>query len=211
VRVVPSRGGWLEVVCGPMFSGKTEELMRRLTRARIAGQSVELVRPLVDTRSPADELVSHAGRRMRSRGLRRPEEFAALRGVDVLGVDEVQFFEGPVAEALDRLAASGVRVVCAGLDMDYRRRPWPVVQELLGRAEFVDKLQAVCLVCGGPATLTQRLDAAGRPAPEDDPTVRIGDSDVYEARCRSCHRIAPATAAGVAGDAPRAGGVGVSR
>lgn len=195
VRIVPTRGGWLEVVCGPMFSGKSEELMRRLTRARIAGQRVELVRPLLDTRTPPDELVSHAGRRMRSRGVHRVEELLALRGVEVLGVDEVQFLGGPVADVLDALAERGVRVVCAGLDMDYRRRPWPVVQEILGRAEFVDKLQAVCLSCGGPATLTQRLGADGRPADPGGPTVSIGAAESYEARCRACHVAAPEPAA----------------
>lgn len=194
MRIVPTQGGWLEVVCGPMFSGKSEELMRRLTRARIAGQSVELVRPLVDTRTPPDELVSHAGRRMRSRGVTDVEDLLRVRA-QVLGVDEVQFFAGPVVEVLDALAARGVRVVCAGLDMDYRRRPWPVVQELLGRAEFVDKLQAVCLGCGGPATLTQRLEADGRPADPTGPTVSIGAAETYEARCRTCYVASPEMAA----------------
>lgn len=187
MRVVPRTGGWLEVVCGPMFSGKSEELMRRLTRATIAGQRVDLLRPVVDTRHGPDELVSHAGQRMDGR---RVADLAECAGLDaeVVGFDEVQFFPVEVVDVVDDLVERGVRVVCSGLDMDYRRRPWPVTQALLARAEFADKLQAVCMVCGGPATLSQRLEADGTPASDAGPTVEIGDGGRYEARCRTCYR-----------------------
>lgn len=187
MRIVPRHGGWLEVVCGPMFSGKSEELMRRLTRATIARQRVELLRPAVDTRHGPDELVSHAGLRMPGR---RVADMAALRDIeaDVVGFDEVQFFPDEVVDVVDHLTHRGIRVVCSGLDMDYRRRPWPVTQALLARAEFADKLQAVCLQCGGPATLSQRLEADGTPASEAGPAVEIGNGERYEARCRACYR-----------------------
>jgi thymidine kinase len=110
---------------------------------------------------------------------------------DVVGFDEVQFFPDGVVEVVDDLVDRGVRVVCSGLDMDYRRRPWPVPQALLARAEFADKLQAVCLVCGGPATLSQRIEADGTPASDSGPTVEIGNGERYEARCRACYRSAP--------------------
>lgn len=185
MRIVPRHGGWLEVVCGPMFSGKSEELMRRLTRAMIAGQAVELLRPALDTRHGADELVTHAGRRMAAR---RTADLDLVRSLscDVLGLDEVQFFPAGIVEVVEELTGRGVRVVCSGLDMDYRRRPWPVTSELLARAEFADKLQAVCLCCGGPATASQRLEADGRAAPADGATVEIGAGERYEARCRAC-------------------------
>ncbi|MGD9694658.1 MAG: thymidine kinase [Thermoleophilia bacterium] len=185
MRVVPRQGGWVEIVCGPMFSGKSEELIRRLTRATIAGQRVELVRPSSDTRGP-DELVSHAGRRMRARRLGHLDELRRVEA-DVLGVDEVQFFPFEIVEIIDELAGSGMRVVCSGLDMDYRRRPWPVTQSLMARAEFADKLQAVCHRCGGPATLSQRLDEDGSPASESGPAIEIGAGGRYEARCRGCY------------------------
>lgn len=170
-----------------MFSGKTEELMRRLTRATIAGQRVELLRPADDTRHGSDELISHALRKMAARRVPADFDLTAV-DVEVLGLDEVQFFPPQVVGMIETLADRGVRVVCCGLDMDYRRRPWAVTSDLLGRADFVDKLQAVCLSCGGPATLSQRLEADGAPAGEGA-LVEIGAADRYEARCRACHRL----------------------
>lgn len=188
MQMVPRTGGWVEVVCGPMFSGKSEELMRRLTRALIAGQRVELIRPACDTRHGSDELVSHAGRRMTAH---RTSDLDRIRGLraEVVGLDEIQFFPEDILEVVDALAGRGVRVVCSGLDMDYRRESWPVIEKLLPRAEFVDKLQAVCLCCGGPATLSQRLEADGSPAPIGGSTVEVGAGERYEARCRSCHQV----------------------
>jgi thymidine kinase len=182
IRTVPGSGGWLEVVCGPMFSGKSEELIRRLRRAEIAGQRVLIVKPRIDDRFDVSHVVSHAGARCaRSETLRRAE------GYDVVGVDEAQFFEPAIVEAVQELVARGKRVVAAGLDRDFRGEPFGPMPLLLCLAEFVDKLQAVCHVCGGAATRTQRL-VDGEPAPFDGATIQIGALDSYEARCSACYR-----------------------
>ena len=149
IRVPPQRGGWLEVVCGPMFSGKSEEMIRRLRRAEIAGQRVILFKPRIDDRYDNADVVSHAGVRMSAVPVDGHAEIAArARGHEVVGVDEVQFFDEQVVAAALALADRGVRVICAGLDQDFRRRPFGPMPELLARAEFVDKLQAVCHRCG---------------------------------------------------------------
>jgi thymidine kinase len=187
IRVPPQRGGWLEVVCGPMFSGKSEEMIRRLRRAEIAGQRVILFKPRIDDRYDNADVVSHAGVRMSAVPVDGHAEIAArARGHDVVGVDEVQFFDEQVVAAALALADRGVRVICAGLDQDFRRRPFGPMPELLARAEFVDKLQAVCHRCGGPATTTQRL-VDGVPAPYSGDTIVVGAAEQYEARCRDCH------------------------
>jgi thymidine kinase len=161
IRIPPQRGGWLEVICGPMFSGKSEEMIRRLRRAEIAGQRVVIFKPRIDDRYDASDVVSHAGARMRA--------------VPISSVAE-----------LAEHAAGGTRVVVAGLDQDFRRLPFGPMPELLSHAEFVDKLQAVCHRCGGPATTTQRL-VDGAPAPYSGETVVVGAAEQYEARCRGCH------------------------
>ncbi len=187
IRVPPRQGGWLEVVCGPMFSGKSEEMIRRLRRAEIAGQSVVIFKPRVDDRYDATDVVSHAGVRMRGVPVASvPELLARARGMEVVGIDEVQFFEPAVVDAALALADGGARVVAAGLDQDFRREPFGPMPLLLAYAEFVDKLQAVCHRCGGPATTTQRL-VDGAPAPYSGDTVVIGAAEQYEARCRDCH------------------------
>ena len=188
IRIPPQRGGWLEVICGPMFSGKSEEMIRRLRRAEIAGQRVVIFKPLIDDRYDATDVVSHAGARMRAVPISSAADIAAgAQGFEVVGIDEAQFLgEGVVATALD-LADRGVRVVVAGLDQDFRRLPFGPMPELLAHAEFADKLQAVCHRCGGPATTTQRL-VDGEPAPySGDTVVVVGAAEQYEARCRSCH------------------------
>jgi len=187
IRIPPQRGGWLEVICGPMFSGKSEEMIRRLRRAEIAGQRVVIFKPLIDDRYDEADVVSHAGARMRAVPISSASEVArGAQGFDVVGIDEAQFLgEGVVGTALD-LAGRGVRVVVAGLDQDFRRLPFGPMPELLAHAEFVDKLQAVCHRCGGPATTTQRL-VDGDPAPYSGDTVVVGAAEQYEARCRSCH------------------------
>ncbi|MDQ3162449.1 MAG: thymidine kinase [Actinomycetota bacterium] len=186
IRVNPT-GGWLEVICGPMFSGKSEEMIRRLRRAEIAGQRVVIFKPRIDDRYDAADVVSHAGARMRGVAVEGVAELAArAHGFEVVGIDEVQFFAPEiVATALD-LADAGTRVVAAGLDQDFRRLPFGPMPELLARSEFVDKLQAVCHRCGGPATTTQRL-VDDRPAPYSGDTVVVGANENYEARCRDCH------------------------
>lgn len=187
IRIPPQRGGWLEVICGPMFSGKSEEMIRRLRRAEIAGQRVVILKPGIDDRYDATDIVSHAGARMRA----VPIVYAAdvlerAQGFDVVGIDEVQFLEGTIVQHALDLANRGSRVVVAGLDQDFRRLPFGPMPELLSHAEFVDKLQAVCHRCGGPATATQRL-VDGRPAPYSGKTVVVGAAEQYEARCRGCH------------------------
>jgi thymidine kinase len=195
IRINPRRGGWLEVICGPMFSGKSEEMIRRLRRAEIAGQRVVIFKPRLDDRYDAADVVSHAGLRMRAVPVGCVTELLGRAdGHEVVGIDEVQFFEPSVVEASLELAEGGVRVVAAGLDQDFRRLPFGPMPELLARAEFVDKLQAVCHRCGGPATTTQRL-VDGQPAPYSGETVVVGAAEQYEARCRSCHEPGPALAA----------------
>jgi thymidine kinase len=187
IRIPPQNGGWLEVVCGPMFSGKSEEMIRRLRRAEIAGQRVVIFKPRIDDRYDAEDIVSHAGARMRGVSVGSVGELAArAAGHDVVGIDEVQFFEVSVVGTALALADAGVRVVVAGLDQDFRRLPFGPMPDLLAHAEFVDKLQAVCHGCGGPATTTQRL-VNGKPAPYSGDTIVVGASEQYEARCRDCH------------------------
>ncbi|MCB0883056.1 MAG: thymidine kinase [Thermoleophilia bacterium] len=198
IRNHPSCGGWIEAICGPMFSGKSEELIRRLRRAEIAGQAVMIAKPISDDRYDLSHVVSHSGHRIRAAGIEDPGALAPLAAeYDVLGIDEVQFFPGSVVEVCVALADRGVRVIAAGLDMDYRAEPFGPMPELLARADMVDKLQAVCVRCGGPATLSQRL-IDGRPAPWDGETVMVGAHDAYEARCRGCYERGDA-AAGVGG------------
>ena len=187
IRIPPSHGGWLEVICGPMFSGKSEEMIRRLRRAEIAGQRVVIFKPRIDDRFDTADVVSHAGLRMRAVPVAGVAELEArAAGHDVVGIDEVQFFDASVVAAALALADAGARVVAAGLDQDFRRLPFGPIPDLLAHAEFVDKLQAVCHRCGGPATTTQRL-VDGRPAPYAGETVVVGAAEQYEARCRDCH------------------------
>ena len=187
IRINPKSGGWLEVVCGPMFSGKSEEMIRRLRRAEIADQRVVIFKPRIDDRYDAADVVSHAGIRMRAVPVGCVAEIVEnARGFEVVGIDEAQFFEPRIVEAALALAEAGARVIAAGLDQDFRREPFGPMPELLARAEFVDKLQAVCHRCGGGATTTQRL-VDGRPAPYSGATIVVGANEQYEARCRDCH------------------------
>lgn len=187
IRIAPQRGGWLEVICGPMFSGKSEEMIRRSRRAEIAGQRVVIFKPVIDDRYDAGDVVSHAGARMRAVPISSVSELLwRSHGFEVVGIDEVQFFDPKVVGAALELADGGARVIAAGLDQDFRRLPFGPMPELLSHAEFVDKLQAVCHHCGGPATTTQRL-VDGRPAPYSGETVVVGAAEQYEARCRGCH------------------------
>jgi thymidine kinase len=196
IRIPPRHGGLLEVICGPMFSGKSEEMIRRLRRAEIAGQRVVIFKPRIDDRFDDSDVVSHAGVRMRAVPVSSVAELVGrARGFEVVGVDEVQFFDrGIVATSLE-LADGGTRVVAAGLDLDFRRLPFGPIPDLLAHAEFVDKLQAVCHSGGGPATTTQRL-VDGRPAPYSGETVVVGAAEQYEARCRDCHEPGADASAG---------------
>ena len=178
--------GQLELICGPMFSGKSEELMRRLRRVGYARKSAILLKPAIDDRYSVDEVVSHQGQRMAARVVRTPDailQFAA--GCDVVGVDEGQFLDDSLSDVCRDLVAHGVRVVIAGLDLDYRQQPFSPMPRLLAMADEVAKLKAVCHSCGEAAGYTQRL-VDGAPAPFSGETVVIGGLDSYEARCRAC-------------------------
>ena len=170
-----------------MFSGKSEELIRRLRRVEIGGQRALIVKPVIDNRYDVGRVVSHAGASMRAVTATTSDDVLRLaRGYDAVGIDEVQFFDDGIVDAIDGLVRSGARVVAAGLAQDFRGLPFGAMPTLLCVAEFVDKLEAVCHRCGGPATLTQRL-LDGQPAPFSGATVQIGALDSYEARCRCCH------------------------
>lgn len=183
-------GGWIEVICGSMFSGKTEELLRRLRRAQIARQKVQVFKHSIDRRYSEAAIASHNGLRAAAIPARDSDEVRSLldAGADVIAIDEVQFFDEGIAPLCDALADQGKRVICAGLDMDFRGEPFGPMPPLLALAERVDKLQAICVACGGPASHTQRL-IDGEPARYEDPVVLVGADEVYEARCRGCHIV----------------------
>ncbi len=186
-----SRSGSVEVICGSMFSGKTEEMIRRVRRARIAKQHVQVFKPAIDTRYDAVEQVkSHDG--LGHDAIPASSAVEILNSVapdtTVIGIDEVQFFSGDISRVVQQLADRGVRVIAAGLDMDFRGEPFGPMPQLMSEAERVDKLHAICVVCGAEASRTQRL-IDGRPANYDDPIILVGGSESYEARCRHCHQI----------------------
>jgi thymidine kinase len=174
--------GWIEVICGPMFSGKSEELIRRVTRSRIARIPVQTFKPVVDTRFADRQVVSHSA--MRVEAIPVPDSQDLLRAVDeatvVVGVDEAQFFDLGLVEACEALAAAGKQVIVAGLDLDFLRRPFEPIPTLCGRAEYVTKMLAVCHRCGGPGLFTQRTVRS-------DDLVVLGAEGAYEARCRACY------------------------
>jgi thymidine kinase len=180
--------GSFEIVCGPMFSGKSEELIRRLRRAEIAGLRTLIVKPAVDDRYDVGHVVSHGGTKMRAATARSSAEVVRLAaGYEAVGIDEVQFFDQGIVAAVTTLVDGGARVVAAGLAQDFRGLPFGQMPTLLCLADYVDKLDAVCHRCGGAATLTQRL-LDGKPAPFSGATVQIGALDSYEARCRACYQ-----------------------
>jgi thymidine kinase len=183
-------GGWLEVVCGSMFSGKTEELIRRVKRAQIARQKVQVFKPRIDTRYSAVQVASHNGVLHSAIPVGGSAELEGLVDPDttVVAIDEAQFFDEGVVELCKRLTHSGVRVIAAGLDLDFRGEPFGPMPLLMAEAEMVDKLQAICVVCGAPASRTQRL-IDGQPANYDDPIIMVGAKENYEARCRHCHEV----------------------
>lgn len=183
-------GGWIEVVCGSMFSGKTEELIRRVKRAVIAKQKVQVFKPSVDTRYVHEKVTSHSGVHFQATPVANAAEILQRLEPDteVVAIDEAQFFDWSVSEVANELADRGLRVIVAGLDMDFRGEPFGPMPVLLAQAELIDKLQAICQTCGAPASRTQRL-IDGKPAAYDDPVILVGADEVYEARCRVCHEI----------------------
>ena len=186
-----SSGGWVEVISGVMFSGKSEELIRRVRRAIIAKKKVQVFKSHLDERYAGIYSVSsHAGRTVEAVPVDTPEQIAQLLQPDtqVVGVDEAQFLDAGIVELVTVLANRGVRVIVAGTDNDFRGEPFGPMPQLLAIAEVVDKLHAICVVCGNPASRNQRL-IGGRPARYDSPTIMVGSVEAYEARCRACHAV----------------------
>ncbi len=188
--MTPHVHGSVEVICGSMFSGKTDELIRRLRRAVIAKKVVQVFKPAIDIRYAVEKVTSHAGNDFDAQPIQSSDEiFANLRPeTSVVGVDEAQFFDPGIVDVVRQLAERGLRVIVAGLDTDFRAEPFGPMPTLMAQAERVDKLQAICMVCGEPASRTQRL-VNGRPARYDDPVVIVGASELYEARCRLHHEV----------------------
>ena len=183
-------GGLIEVVCGSMFSGKTEELIRRVRRAQIARQRVQVFKHALDDRYAVQAITSHNGARIEAVAVTGSGEIMAgiKPDTDVVAVDEVQFLDAGICQVAQALAQRGVRVILAGLDTDFRGEPFGPMPHLLAAAEDVTKLAAICMVCGAPATRTQRL-VEGRPAQYTDPVIFVGAREAYEARCRRCHEV----------------------
>lgn len=186
--------GWIEVICGGMFCGKTEELIRRIRRSQIARQKEQVFKHSLDARYADREVASHNGMQLEAIPVSSTDQLRELIEPDttVVAIDEGQFFDLDLVDLCEELADRGVRVIVAGLDMDFRGEPFGPMPELMAKAEQVDKLQAICVVCGNPASRTQRL-INGQPAAYDDPVIMVGANEVYEARCRRCHEI-PKTA-----------------
>ena len=172
--------GWIEIVCGSMFSGKTEELIRRLNRAKIAQQKVEIFKPAIDVRYDAEDVVSHNDNAIRSTPIHVASDMLLLaNNCDVVGVDEAQFFDEALVDVCVDLANKGTRVIIAGLDMDFTGKPFGPMPALLSVAEYVTKVHAICMKCGDVASYSYRLT-------NDEGQVMLGETDTYEARCRSC-------------------------
>ncbi|MGB9772736.1 MAG: thymidine kinase [Bacteroidota bacterium] len=176
----PRQTGWIEVIAGCMFSGKTEELIRRLRRAQIAKQTVAIFKPRIDTRYSADQIVSHNEQTLNATVVSSAREILEKsKDVQVVGIDEGQFFEMDLVDVCEALANAGKRVIVAGLDQDYRGKPFEPIPQLMAVAEYVTKTLAICMVCGNPADRTQRIT-------ESSDRVLVGGTDMYEARCRRC-------------------------
>lgn len=178
--------GWIEVVCGSMFSGKTEELLRRVRRAQIARQKVQVFKPKIDDRYSVDHVQSHDANRIPSTSIENPREIldSIEDNTRVVGIDEAQFFDESLVDVVQKLAYRGIHVIVAGLDMDFRGIPFGPMPKLLAVAEEITKLSAVCVICGSSATRTQRLGGSLGP---DTSRIAVGAKDMYEARCRFCH------------------------
>jgi len=182
-HAVPKETGWIEVITGCMFSGKTEELIRRLRRAKIAKQKVVIFKPIIDTRYSNNAIVSHSEQSLPSILIKDVKEiFDLVEDAQVIGIDEAQFFSNDLIDVCNKLADEGKRVLVAGLDMDYRGIPFEPIPQILSVAEYITKSLAICVVCGNPADRTQRKTASLE-------RVIVGAADMYEARCRKCHYI----------------------
>lgn len=186
----PIFGGWIEVVCGPMFAGKTEEIIRRIRRLEYAKKTVLVFKPAIDNRYSESEIVSHNKTKAKSININKASEILQYvkEGVDAVVIDEAQFLDMDVVWVAEQLADRGIRVIIGGLDRDFRGEPFGPMPQLLAIAEFVQKLTAVCVVTGQPATRTQRL-INGKPASYHDPIVLVGASESYEPRSRDSHEV----------------------
>ncbi len=179
---VPSNTGWIEVICGCMFSGKTEELIRRLRRAQIAKQKIAVFKPIIDNRYSMSHIVSHNEQFLNSRLVKDANEIMSfVDDAQVIGIDEAQFFDNTLIDICESLANNGKRVIVAGLDQDYRGKPFGPIPYLLSVAEYITKTLAICVVCGNPADRTQRKT-------KSQDLIVVGAKDIYEARCRKCHQ-----------------------
>ncbi len=177
------RSGWIEVICGSMFSGKTEELIRRLKRAKIASQKVEIFKPGTDTRYDVQNVVSHDSNSILATPVEHSSKILDLaEGITVVGIDEAQFFDNDLTEVCEKLALKGIRVIIAGLDMDYKGKPFGPMPNLLAVAEYITKVHAICQHCGNLATHSYRLS-------DEKGTVVLGEKDRYEPRCRTCYQM----------------------
>jgi len=188
--VLKQKEGWIEVITGPMFAGKTEEMIRRVRRLEYAKKNIVVFKPEIDNRYGESEIVSHNKSKTKSINIARAEDMFkhVTKETDVIAIDEVQFLDGKTPEIIEHFADQGKRVIVGGLDTDFRAEPFSFMPTLLSIAEYVTKLSAVCVKCGSPATRTQRI-VDGKPARYMDPIVLIGASESYEARCRKCHRV----------------------
>lgn len=184
------KDGWIEFICGSMFSGKSEELIRRIKRAKYAKLKVQTFKPVIDDRFSDVAVISHNGNQTDAEPVDNSADILTKVHSDtnVVAIDEIQFFDEGIVSVCDKLADKGIRVICAGLDLDFRGESFGASPELLARAEFITKLQAICIKCGGPASRTQRL-INNEPADYKDPIIKIGASESYEARCRHCHEV----------------------
>jgi thymidine kinase len=182
--------GSVEVICGSMFSGKTDELIRRIVRATIAKQKVQVFKPAIDVRYAVGKVTSHAGSNFAARPVEKAADIPKFLESDttVVAIDEAQFMDAEVIQVARELANKGIRVLVAGLDQDFRGEPFGPMPQLMALAEHVEKLHAICMVCGDEASRTQRL-VNGKPARYDDPIVIVGAAELYEARCRRHHEV----------------------
>ncbi|WP_088052161.1 thymidine kinase [Virgibacillus dakarensis] len=187
---VMKQSGWVEVICGSMFSGKSEELIRRVRRATYGNLTVRVFKPAIDDRYADDSVVSHNGTSTIARPISSSEEILENidKTIDVIGIDEVQFFDENIVAVAEELANKGIRVIIAGLDTDFRGEPFGPMPKLMALSESVTKLNAICPICGSPASRTQRL-INGKPASYDDPVILVGASEAYEPRCRHHHEV----------------------
>lgn len=182
--------GIIEMICGPMFAGKSEELLRRINRLIYAKKKFLVFKPKIDNRYSETEVVSHNKKSYKAIAIEKGSQILDYykEGIDAVCIDEVQFFDDSIVEVCDYLANLGVRVICAGLDCDFKNDPFPISAKLIAKAEDVTKLTAICAVCGREATKTQRL-INGEPPSINDPVVLVGASEAYEPRCRRCHVV----------------------